>query len=235
MAMMKPLLLSTALLVSLTACETMPWREFNTGDPVRSSMTTKQQKTDFLESARQMALENRYPEIRNGQLAAAEEAYTKAPHDADAALAYAKLLRRVNMVEQANMVLTPFARYPETATEDMLVEYAKVKLALGQLDEAQMMAQEAGFKANTASSLMVLGVALDAQGHHVAAEGKFREALQNVGMDIDLRNKILNNLSISLMGQGRQEEAKIALSQISDVAGGSGSVVDANRKLANNL
>ncbi len=234
MAMFKPLLMSTVLLVSLSACESMPWKEYNQGDPVRS-VPSAEQKADLLAQARRTTLENKYPEIRSGQLDAAEEAYRNAPQNQDTALAYARLLRHVNMVEQADMVLKPFAENTDMASEELLVEYSKLKLTMGQMDQAQMMAQEAGFKGNSPSSLMILGVALDAQGHHVAAEQQFRAALQGVGMDIDLRNKILNNLAVSLMGQGRKDEAQSVLAQIRDSAGSGNTVIEANRKLAETL
>lgn len=234
MVRVKPLLLSTALLISLTACQSAPWREFNSGDPVRTNPTDAQ-KANLFASARMATLENKYPEVRSGQLSAAEDAYRNAPHDQSAALSYAKVLRQVNMLEQADMVLKPFADDVETANEDLLIEYSKVKLAMGHMDEAQILAQEAGFKGNSAASMMILGVALDAQGHHAAAEQKLRQALDVVGMDIGLKNKILNNLAVSMIGQGKQAEAQIILSQIQDVAGSNSSIIDANRSLAETL
>ena len=231
MATVKTILLSTALVMSLSACASTPWREFNTGDPAG----VKTDKEQILASARKATMEKKYEAVRNGDLDAAEEAYKASPDDAYAALSYAKILRQVNMIEQADMVLKPFAEDPAQAGEDVLVEYAKIKLVMGEFDVAQMMAQEASFINENPNSLMVLGIALDAQGHHTAAEEQLRKALDGVGMDIALKNKIMNNLAVSLISQGRRNEAALVLSQIQDAGGANVQIIEANRKLAEQL
>ena len=231
MATIKPLLLSTALIVSLAACTSTPFRELNSGDPVKST-TDKEQ---ILNSARQASLGKKYEQVRNGDLSSAEDAYRNSPSDPYAALSYAKLLRSVDMYEQADLVLKPFADNPAQASEAVLLEYAKLKLITGDFDSAQMLAQEANFMTDSPESLMLLGVALDTQGHHEAAETHFRQALANVGMDIKMKNKIMNNLAISLLSQGRRNESVVVLSQIQDAASSDNGVVQANRQLAENL
>ena len=231
MTSIKPLLLSTALIITLTACESSPFRELNTGDPVNPEAD----KARIMESARNVAMEKKYAEVRHGDLDAAEEAYRAAPNDVYAAMSYAKILRRVNRHEQADLILKPYAADPAQAGEDVLLEYSKLKLAMGDFDTAQMMAQEANFISNSSESLMLLGVALDAQGHHTAGEKHLRQELDKVGMDVALKSKIQNNLAVSLMAQGRRNEASVILSQIQDTASNNLDTIEANRQLAEQL
>lgn len=231
MAFLKPVILSTMVVLSLTACQATAWREFNTGDPVQAT-----DRADRIREAVKMAsLEKRFEIVRNGTYAAAEEAYRNDPKDPFAALSYAQILRQINMPEQAEIILKPLAEDPVLAGEDIMLEYARVKLTLGDFNAAQVLAQEASFMNDSADALMLLGVALDAQGHHEAAESNLRDALDMAGMNINLKNKILNNLAVSLMAQGRKNEAELILSQIIDVAGAGTSVVAANRELAEKL
>lgn len=231
MALLKPVLLSTVVIASLTACQASPWREPNAGDPVKASA----RKEQLMNTMRMASLEEKYEVVRNGDFAAAEEAYRDNPDDPYRALTYAQILRQINMPEQADLILKPFVDDPALAGEDIMVEYAKLKLSMGDFDTAQVMAQEASFMNDSPQALMLLGVALDAQGHHEAAESNLREALTMVDMDIDLKNKILNNLAVSLMAQGRKNEAAVILSQIVDTAGNSANIVAANRELAEKL
>ena len=231
MGLSKPIILSSLLVLSLSACQSTPWKEYNTGDPVKAVS----QKDQILASARQATLEKNYVEIRSGALKTAEDAYRQSPSDPYAALNYAQILRRVNMPGQAEMVLKPFVDNPSVAGEGMLLEYAKLKLATGDFDTAQMMAQEANFQSESAESTMILGIALDAQGHHVAAENHFRQALNNAGADAVLKNKITNNLAVSLIAQGRRNEADLMLSQVTAIDTQNDQIIEGNRKLAQQL
>lgn len=226
----KPLL-SLSLIAMVSACATQP-KEFGGGDPVKPLT----QKEKMLATARNAAIESQFDNIKGGELTMAENAYRAAPNDQYAALNYAKLLRKVTMVTQADMVLKPFAINPEMASEPILTEYAKVKLSQGDFETAQIFAQEAFMKNGGAESQMVLGVSVDAQGHHQAAENHFRKALNNVGMDMDLRAAIQNNLALCLMAQGKNAEANSILNAIIPASGGmDNEIIRANANLADKL
>jgi Flp pilus assembly protein TadD len=227
----KHLLLSAALICSLPACQATQWRELNTGDPVRIEST----KENLRALARQTAYQSKFGQEESIPLMAAENAYIAAPDDSDAALHYATLLRKQGLFEQADLILKPFTDNLFVARDDVLIEYAKLKIETGHFDEAQIMAQEAGFKAQSAETLMILGVALDAQGHHEVAAKQFRAALNEAGMDFEMKNKILNNLALSLLAQGKQTEAMRTIDTVDSVAGVDMAVIEANKQLIKNL
>ena len=220
---LKSVSLVTILLLSVSACAPVP-KEFG-NDPVKP--LTQSEK--MMISARNAAIENQYQNIKSGDLARAETAYRTNPKNVSAAMAYAQLLRRVNMAEQADLILKPFAINPLYANEDVLVEYAKLKLQQGDFESAQIFAQEAYTLNQSPKSQMVLGVAVDAQGHHQASENHFRQALEKANMDIDLKNAILNNLALSLIAQNKEAEAQSILSNLSSKT----SVMDAGKVNAN--
>ena len=219
------------VLVLISACKTVP-DEYGYGDPVKQ-LTEKEQ---MLMSARNAALERQYTNIRRGELSGAEKLYRSAPKNSKAAFGYAHLLRKVDQVGQAEMILKPFAIDPQKANEDILLEYAKIQLKKGDFEAAQIYAQESMMRVDTAQARMVLGVAVDAQGHHQAAENHFKSALDKAHLDIDLQNSIKNNLALSLMAQGKESEAQSLLSSIRD---GSDSlnmgVVSGNKRLLGKL
>lgn len=225
------ILLSLTLISILTACATQP-NEFGNGDPVQPLS----QKEKMMATARNAAIESQFQNIKDGELTMAENAYRSSPKDPYAALNYARLLRKVTMVTQADMVLKPFAIDPKMATEAILIEYTKIKLSQGDFETAQIFAQEAFMKGGSAESQMVLGVSVDAQGHHQAAENHFRQALKNVGMDMDLKAAIQNNLALCLMAQGNNDEANSILNAIIPTSGGvEADIIRSNADLANKL
>ncbi len=219
------------LMTSVSACTTAP-KEFGHGDPVKP-MT---QKEKMLMSARNAALEQQNSNIEQGSLSSAEKAYRASPKNPVTAFEYAHLLRKVDMVGQAEMVLKPFAIDPKKANEDILLEYAKIQLKKGEFDAAQLYAQEAMMIVDTAQSRMVLGIAVDAQGHHQAAENHFKVALEKAALDIDLQNSIKNNLALSLMAQNKTREAQSVLSSIKNPSNDfDAGTIDANRYLSKKL
>jgi len=228
---MKHLLLLIPVVIALGACETVP-DEFGYGDPVKP--LTKKEKMQI--TARNALLEQQYSHIEKGALTNAEKAYRSAPKSQGAAFEYAHLLRKVDMVAQAEMVLKPFAINPASVNEDILVEYAKIQLKQGDFETAQIFAQEAMQKLDSAQSRMVLGIAVDAQGHHQAAENHFRQALKLANLDVDLQNSIKNNLALCLIAQNKNSEAQSLLQSIKSMHGDmDGGVIKANKNLLNKL
>lgn len=228
---MKHLLLLVPVIFALGACETLP-NEFGYGDPVEP--LTKKEKMQI--SARNALLEQQYSNIEQGALSKAETAYRSAPKNKVTAFNYAHLLRKVNMTTQAEMVLKPFAINPKLANEDILLEYAKIQLKQGDFETAQLFAQEAMMALDTAQSRMVLGIAVDAQGHHQAAENHFRQALSKSTLDIDLQNSIKNNLALCLIAQNKNSEAQSLLRTIKiDPGDLDAGIINANKDLSKRL
>lgn len=228
---MKKCFVSFVVIVLLSACQTVP-DEFGHGDPIKP--LTKKEKMQM--SARNALLENTHGSIKQGALSDAEAAYRAAPKNKMTAFGYAHLLRKVDMVAQAEMVLKPFAIDPKLANEDILLEYAKIQLKQGDFETAQVFAQEAMMSLDTAQSRMILGVAVDAQGHHQAAENHFRQALKKSTLDVDLQNSIKNNLALCLIAQNKNTEAQALLRSIKLGRENLDSdIVNANRDLAKKL
>lgn len=228
---MKKTLLLSALCVSLVACTTAP-KEFGYGDPVKPM--TKKEK--MVMSARNAIIEKQVSSIARGELTLKETMYRQNPKNSKAALEYASLLRKVGMVEQAQMILKPFAINPDNQNDDLLVEYAKIQLKQGEFDAAQVYAQEAMMLSDTAQARMVLGVSVDAQGHHQAAENHFRVALDKANLDMDLQNVIKNNLALSLIAQNKNTEAQSILNSIGSMPSDlDADVVNANKNLSSKL
>lgn len=228
---MKKYFLIGTLMVSLSACMTVP-DEYGMGDPVKPLTQTEKMQM----SARNALIENQYANIKQGALGDAEKAYRAAPKNPVSAFEYAHLLRKVNMDGQAEMILKPFAINPKTASEDILIEYAKIQLKKGDFEAAQIYAQEAMVKLDTAQSRMVLGIAVDAQGHHQAAENHFRKALEMAPLDLDLKNSIKNNLALCLMSQNKNTEAQSILNSVRPAAGDlDADIISANKSLSGKL
>lgn len=220
-----------ALLLALAACKTVP-NEYGAGDPVKPLTTEERVQM----AVRNAAVEARQGKIVSGALRDSEQAYKSAPNNGAVALRYAQDLRKAGLVEQAQMVLRPFAIDPEKSAADILVEYAKIKLESGDFEGAQIHAQEAMvLNENYAAVYHVLGIAVDAQGHHQAAENHFRKALAMLSKDDPLHAAATNNLALSLIAQGKTGEADSLLSSAGLAITPEQDVVKANRALVNSL
>ena len=218
-------------LVLLSACGSLS-SPYGSGDPIKG--LTQKEKMQI--SARNAILEKHHSNIEKGALTNAEKSYRASPKDPVLAFEYAHLLRKVNLVEQADMILKPFAINPQKVNEDILVEYAKIKLSQGDFETAQIYAQEAMSVLDSAQARMVLGIAVDAQGHHQAAENHFRQALMKANLDIDLQNTIKNNLALNLIAQNKNAEAEGLLRSIKPAAGDiDQGVINANKELSEKL
>lgn len=214
------------------ACgKTVP-NEFGYGDPVKPLSVEERIQI----AARNAAVEARQGRIVAGALTTSEQIYRKSPKSPDAAYDYAVNLRKAGMPEQAHMVLRPFAIDPRKSNVDILVEYAKEKLQLGDFEGAQIYAEEAMvLNDNYAPAHHVLGIAVDAQGHHQAAENHFKKALQLMNETDPLHAAVNNNLALSLMAQGKDAEAQIVLSQAHPANPTDAEISEGNSQLLNAL
>lgn len=197
------------LCLLVVACgKTIP-DEYNYGDPVAPLSTEERIQV----AARNAAVEAHKGRVIAGALKQSEDIYKKNPRDSRNALVYAHDLRQAGMAEQAQMILRPFVIDPARSEVAIMVEYAKVKLERGDFEGAQAYAQEAMVQDDTNATIYhVLGVAVDAQGHHQAAENHFKKALSLLAEDDPLRHAVYNNLALALLGQGKTAEAESALS-----------------------
>jgi Flp pilus assembly protein TadD len=217
--------------LGLTACKTVP-NEFGDGDVVEP--LTVEERIQI--AARNAAVEASQGRVVAGALRDSEKRYRSNPKSGTNALTYATDLRKAGLVEQAQLVLRPFAIDPQKSSPDILVEYSKIKLKLGDFEGAQIYAQEAMILNNNyAPAYHVLGVAVDAQGHHQAAENHFKKALSMVSKDDPLHTAITNNLSLSLIAQGKNAEAESVLSLSNPQDTLAREITGANQSLINDL
>lgn len=197
-----------SLCVLVSACGRTVPDEYNYGDPVAPLSTEERVQM----AARNAAIEASKGRVVAGALKQSEAAYKKNPHNRNTALIYARDLRKAGMAEQAQMILRPFVIDPEKSNAAIMIEYAKIKLERGDFEGAQLYAQEAMVLDETDASVYhVLGIAVDAQGHHQAAENHFRRALTLMTEGDPLRHAVYNNLALALLGQGKTAEAESAL------------------------
>lgn len=141
-----------------------------------------------------------------------ENMYSRNSSDVEIATRYAKSLRFAKRYQRASMVLSPFARdYGEHKHVQTLIEYSALKSAMNEFATAEEYGRMAVNDApEIARAHHVLGIALDAQGHHKEAEERFREAMTSWQGD---PAPLLNNLGLNLAAQGKVEEAIEVLSK----------------------
>lgn len=184
-------LLLTAALIPLAACQT-------TGS---SSYADQSQKIDQV-LARAAADAARKDDTKES-LALLEQMYKRDSQKPENALKYASALRKAERYNRANLVLKPFA--VKGKNSDILAEYAAIHSAMGNYSVAEDYAREAVLlKPDSSQAYHILGVALDAQGHHPQAEVAFRKALDHWTGD---PAPVLNNLGLNLAAQGFIDDA----------------------------
>jgi len=133
-----------------------------------------------------------------------ENTYKSNTSDPKAAVNYARVLREFDYINRASIVLRPFAQDSESPAETK-TEFAAIQLANGNYAEAEEFAQKAiDQEPANYDAYHYLGIALDAQGDHAAAETAFRSGLDNWQGDA---TPIMNNLALNLASQGYFTEA----------------------------
>lgn len=138
-------------------------------------------------------------------LALLEQIYKRDSSNADNASNYARALREEGRLNRAILVLTPFIGDEAKTHVGACTEYANVQAALGNYAEAEAHARRAVLESpESAQGYHILGIALDAQGHHQQAETAFRKALEHWKGD---PAPVLNNLGLNLATQGFLDEA----------------------------
>lgn len=134
-----------------------------------------------------------------------EQLYKRNSNDEDIATRYAAALRHAGYYKRASLILTPFATAEKQDNIDVLVEYASIQSAMGNYITAETAAKQAVLTDPTSGQAYhVLGVALDAQGHHEQAKNAFEKGLDNWEGD---PSPILNNMGLNLAALGFVDEA----------------------------
>jgi Flp pilus assembly protein TadD len=152
---------------------------------------------------------------RKQSLSLLEEAYKRKANEKNA-LAYASALRHAGYHKRAALILRPFAEDQKNDNLDVLLEYASTLAAMGDYVETEQVARNAVILApESGRAYHVLGIALDAQGHHDQARVAFDKGLDRWQGD---PSPILNNIGLNLAALGFIDEAIDTLRRALDTA-----------------
>ncbi len=145
-----------------------------------------------------------------------ERLYHADNQNPDAALDYARALRKSGFFNRGTLVLKPFIYNDGPENAMILTEYAAIQAASGNYIDAEQAARKAVMMAPDAGQAYhVLGIALDAQGHHEQAQVAFDKGLERWEGD---PSPILNNIGLNLAAQGFLDEAVETLRRALDTA-----------------
>lgn len=147
-----------------------------------------------------------------------EKLYKRSFKNADVSLNYAQLLRKAGRIDEAIAVLKPFAVKDGSLMSGnpplamIKTEYAAALIAQGDFAGAQQLLDSVLTHPDAAEfhpdASHLAGIALDAQGHHKAAEKLFRQALDGWKGD---PTSVMNNLALNLASQGLFDESLTTL------------------------
>jgi len=144
-------------------------------------------------------------ESSRDSLQALDQLYKSNSSDPDIATRYARALRENGRLERAGVVLAPVARNESRPHAAAKTEFAALQAAQGNYSSAEDFARQAVMlEPESGLAYHVLGIALDAQGHHKQAEVALRKALELWDGD---PSSPLNNLGLNLAAQGFIDEA----------------------------
>jgi len=188
------LLLSTALILPLAACQTT------------SEHDLKQERSDKIGAVLERAAAQASSAGNQAEsLDLLERSYKRDSDNMELATKYAHALRMAGRLTRATLVLSPFVNDSDDADTAAHTEYAAAMAAMGTYAQAEDHARRAVLRdPENGQAYHVLGISLDAQGHYKPAEVAFRKALDfwqgNPG-------PLLNNLGLNLATQGFLDEA----------------------------
>ena len=196
-----------AILVSLGACQALKKAE--------PDASADQDMDKLLERAASNAQASGNTEK---SLALLARVYQRNNNKPEAALRYARALRKTDQANMSADILDSFLERQDNVAELMRIrlhsELAMAHLSLGHFELGKQHAQRAidtdedadngDIKSAAAKASHLLGIALDAQGQHERAENAFRTGLENWEGD---PVPIMNNLALNLANQGHLDEA----------------------------
>lgn len=188
------LLLTTALVLPLAACQTT------------AEQAAKQDRSDKIGAVLEHAADEASSAGNTEEsLSLLERSYKRDSGNLTLATKYARALRMADRLTRAALVLAPFVKDGDEANAAAHIEYASAMAAMGTYGEAEARARQATvMEPENAQAYHILGIALDAMGRNEEAEAAFRKGLEfwqgNPG-------PILNNLGLNLATQGFIDEA----------------------------
>lgn len=187
------LLLTVLASVSLSACSSSTPSEGGGKAPVSTLSDVKKVDKAIL-----------YGERREN-LSSMQDLYAAHSSDPLISARYAKALRESGDLEKAEEILAPLLKQKNVSTL-AYTETAAVQLEKGRFTPAENAARRA-IKAddNNYRAWHILGIALDAQEKHPAAESALRKALELWQGDDDI--PVMNNLALNLAAQGYTDKA----------------------------
>lgn len=145
-----------------------------------------------------------------------EQIYKRNSADKNAALNYAQALRESGYLNRAVLILKPFAEKQDQKEPDILIEYAAIQNAMGRYLDAEQTARRAvTLDPDSGQAYHLLGIALDAQGHHEQAKVAFDKGLEHWEGN---PSAILNNIGLNLAAQGFLDDAIETLRKALDTA-----------------
>jgi Flp pilus assembly protein TadD len=185
------LLAATGMVLTLSACQT-------------TAQHNADARADRIDAAIARASGEANGTGQADSLLMLERSYKRNSDDPDTATKYGRALREANRLQRSAVVLSPFAddgkKFPQAK-----IEYAATQAAMGNYTDSEKYARDAiALNPDSAQAYHVLGIALEAQGHHKPAEAAFRNALDLWEGD---PAPVLNNLGLNLAAQGYIDEA----------------------------
>ncbi len=193
-----PFLCSVSVLAFLTACATPPSDGTDAENGQSEAPATAPHGTDGTEPTSQDLVQTA---SYWGTL------YDQNPGNMEAALNYAKNLRKLGSVDKAHSILVEaIARNPGSAS--MRAEYGKTLLILGRTNEAVTVLEQAAKLAPANWKIQsATGIALDQSGDHSGARLYYEAALASAPNNAT----VLNNYGLSRALGGDLTEAEIFL------------------------
>ncbi len=138
-------------------------------------------------------------------LAYLEKLYRGNSDNPDAALKYTAALRDAGFYNRALAVIEPFGTRHATDNPLVMVEYATLLTEMGNYKAAEDAARKAVTLDDTSGrAYHLLGIALDAQGHHPQAKIAFEKALEHWEGD---PSPVLNNMGLNMASLGFIDDA----------------------------
>lgn len=195
----------TALCLALSACAAH--NDISAGNPLDTLQGHKGRSEQRLATVASHAM----AEGRTAEALTTYERLYKRSKARDVSLNYAQLLRKTGDTKKALKILAPLANSGGNAAVPQALarnEYAAALIQDGQFQQAEkvlgtvLTSQDTRDFHPDASHLM--GVAIDAQGHHQQAEPYFRQALDGWQGD---KTSVMNNLALNLASQGKFDES----------------------------
>jgi Flp pilus assembly protein TadD len=186
------LALASSAALFLSACQTT---SMDTADRDNRIQTMMEQAASDAE---------REGDVRKS-LSILEKMYKKNSDNPAAAVTYAAALRDAGYYNRAMLIIKPFAMDEDLDNVEIKNEYASILTAMGNYVDAESAARQAVLIApESGKAYHILGVVLDAQGHHEQAKTAFNKALDRWEGD---PAPLLNNMGLNLASLGFIDDA----------------------------